>query len=124
MAVRRAMWPYNMLSLEGRIGNTRMWSAKWILGCSIFLLSAGGMIISNHFVNAMIPPKASRHATRPDASPDISTAGRRLDDTSSEGSISIKRVCIDSNGKAFGWNWPNVPFGTTACRDAAESKPN
>jgi hypothetical protein len=88
------------------------------------LLAAGGFMVSNHFVNEMIPAKTSRHATQPDASPDISTAGRRPEDTSSEGSASAARTCIDSNGKAFGWNWPNVPFGTTACKDAAEAKPN
>jgi hypothetical protein len=118
------MWAYNTASFEGRIRSTRMWPAKWILGCSIILLSAGGMIISTHYVNAMIPPKTFRHAARPDASPDISTAGRRVDDTGGEASMPSGRICTDSNGKPFVWNWPNTPFGATACRDAAESKPN
>jgi hypothetical protein len=99
-----------------------MRSGKSFLGCSIILLAAGGFVISNHFVNAMIPPNTSRHTAGPDSSPELSAAGRRLDDTGSEGSMSATRVCTDSNGGAFGWNWPNVPFGATACKDAAESK--
>jgi hypothetical protein len=38
--------------------------------------------------------------------------------------VSATRTCTDSNGKTFGWNWPNVPFGATACKDAAGGKPN
>jgi hypothetical protein len=101
-----------------------MWSGKSFLGCSIILLAAGGFVISDHFVNAMIPPKTSRHAAQPYPSPDISSASRRIDDTGSDGSRSATRLCTDLKGGVFGWNWPNVPFGTTACRDAAESKPN
>ena len=100
-----------------------MRSGKSFLGFSIILLAAGGFVISNHFVNAMNFQKASRHSAGSDSSPEISTAGRRLDNTVGEGSTSASRVCTDLNGGAFGWNWPNVPFGTTACRDAAESRP-
>jgi hypothetical protein len=100
------------------MGDAAMSSAKPVLGCLVFLAAAVGFVVSNHIVDAMIPSQNSRatNATArettesPSALPDTG-------DANAEGSISTGRRCVDLNGHTFGWNWPNIPFGTTACSD-------
>jgi hypothetical protein len=104
-----------------------MSSAKPVLGCLVFLAAAVGFVISNHIVDAVIPsqnsraPKAAARETTtavqsesPSALPDT---GERPFDTNAESSTSTGRRCVDLNGHTFGWNWPNIPFGTAACSD-------
>jgi hypothetical protein len=93
-----------------------MSSAKSILGCVVFLAAAIGFAISNHMVDAMIPSQNSRatNATARDTAESPSglpDAG----DANAEGATG--RRCVDLNGHTFGWKWPNIPFGTTACSD-------
>jgi len=95
-----------------------MSSAKPVLGCLVFLAAAVGFVISNHIVDAMIPSQNSR-ATNATARETTESPSVLPDtgDANAEGSISTGRRCVDSNGHTFGWKWPNVPFGTTACSD-------
>jgi hypothetical protein len=101
------------------MGDAAMSSAKPVLGCLVFLAAAVGFVVSNHIVDAMIPSQNARatNATArettesPSALPDTG-------DANAESSISTGRQCVDLNGHTFGWNWPNIPFGTTACSDA------
>jgi hypothetical protein len=96
------------------MGDAAMSSAKPVLGCLVFLAAAVGFVISNHIVDAMIPSKASQSGS-PMGIPD---PGDRPFDA--ESSISTGRRCVDLNGHRFGWNWPNIPFGTTACSDTGQ----
>jgi hypothetical protein len=92
--------------------------AKWVLGCSVFLIALSGLIVSSHLVDAVIPIKRSREATATAQSnlpSDISVTGERPNSAGPEGSVLAPRICVDLNGRSFGWNWPNVPFGSTAC---------
>jgi hypothetical protein len=97
-----------------------MSSAKPVLGCLVFLAAAVGFVISNHMVDAMIPSKTSgatnataRETTTVQSELPMGLPG--TGDTNEEGSIPTGRRCVDLNGHTFGWNWPNIPFGTTAC---------
>jgi hypothetical protein len=97
--------------------------AKPVFGWLVLLAALVGLVVSNHVVDAMIPLKDSR-ATRATArqttaaaqseSPmDIPVTGERPYDANAEGST--VRLCVDLSGGTFGWNWPNIPFGTAAC---------
>jgi hypothetical protein len=92
-----------------------------VLGCAVCLAALAGLIVSNHFVDAAIPLKSPREtsaAARSQPSSDIPVANKGPDNASSEGPVSTGRVCTDLSGGTFGWNWPNIPFGTTTCSDA------
>jgi hypothetical protein len=99
-----------------------MSSAKLVLGCAVFLAAAVGLVISNHVVDAVIPSQNSRATNA--AARETTESPSALPDTgkrpfgASEGSTSTERRCVDLNGHTFGWNWPNIPFGTAACSDA------
>lgn len=106
-----------------------MSSEKPVLGCLVFLAAAVGLVISNHMVDAMIPSNTSRAtnatagetATVPSELPTgLPGAGERPSDTNAEGPLLTGRQCVDSSGHTFRWNWPNIPFGTTACSDAGQ----
>jgi hypothetical protein len=94
-----------------------MSSAKPVLGCVVFLAAAVGFVISNHIVDAMIRSQNSRatNATARDTTESPSVLPD-TGDANAEGSTG--RRCVDLNGHTFGWRWPNIPFGTTACSDA------
>jgi hypothetical protein len=94
-----------------------MSSAKPVLGCLVFLAAAVGFVISNHIVDAMIPSQNSRgtNATARDTT-ESPSALPDAGDANAEGSTGGQ--CVDLNGHTFGWKWPNIPFGTTACSDA------
>jgi hypothetical protein len=97
--------------------------AKFVVGCCVLLAALGGLVVSNHVVNAMIPLKSSRvtkaSATVQPKSPiDTPVTGEHPYDANAEAAIPTGRLCTDLNGKTFGWNWPNVPFGTATCSDA------
>jgi hypothetical protein len=112
---------------EGRwfqalMGDAPMSSAKPVLGCLVFLAAAVGFVISNHIVDAMIPSQNSRatNATARETTAGVqSESPSALSDTGDTNvESSTGRRCVDLNGHTFGWNWPNIPFGTTACSDA------
>jgi hypothetical protein len=96
--------------------------AKFVVGCCVLLAALGGLVVSNHVVNAMIPMKSSRvtkSATVQPKSPiDTPVTGEHPYDANAEAAIPTGRLCTDLDGKIFGWNWPNVPFGTATCSDA------
>jgi hypothetical protein len=102
--------------------------AKPVIGCLVLLAALVGLVVSNHIVDATIPLKNSRAAkatarqagaaVQPESPTDLPATGERPYDANAEGSMSTGRTCVDLNGKTFGWNWPNLPFGTATC-DAA-----
>jgi hypothetical protein len=102
--------------------------AKPVFGWLVLLAALVGLIVSNHVVDALIPLKDSRAtratarqtttAVQPESPVDLPAPGERPYDANAETSISTGRVCVDLSGGTFGWNWPNIPFGTAAC-DAA-----
>jgi len=103
-----------------------MSSAKPVLGCLVFLAAAVGLVISNHIVDAMIPSQNSRATNA--AARETTESPMQLPDTrdrpfdaNAESSTSTGRRCVDLNGHTFGWNWPNIPFGTAACSDAGRT---
>jgi hypothetical protein len=110
------------------IGDPAMLPAKPFLGCLVMLAASAGLVISNHVVDAVIPLKNARATkpadgetpatVRPQSPIDRPATGARPDDANAEGPISTGRVCTDLNGRTFGWNWPNIPFGAAACGDA------
>ena len=98
-----------------------MSSAKPVLGCLVFMLAAAGFVISNHVVDSMIPPKgAVAAAAQSESPPAPRDAGGRPSDAEVDSSTGAGRRCVDSNGHAFGWNWPNIPFGTATCSDTGQ----
>ena len=112
-------------ALEGK----RMSPVSLILGCSIFLAAFGGLVASCLVVDAAIPPKVARE-TRPAPQPaaaetesepasDLADSGESPHRARSESPRLSGRWCVNLDGNAFGWNWPNVPFGAIACGDAS-----
>jgi hypothetical protein len=99
---------------------------RFVLGCCVLLAGAGGLIVSNHVVNAMIPLKSSHAAkateaparAQPQSPSDLPVTGEHPNDANAEAATPTGRTCTDLNGRTFGWNWPNVPFGTATCSDA------
>jgi hypothetical protein len=94
--------------------------ARPLLGCLVMLAALAGLVVSNHVVDAVIPlknPRAAK-AVQPESPMDLPATGERPHDANAEGSISTGRACVDLNGRTFGWNWPNIPFGTATCSDA------
>jgi hypothetical protein len=103
------------------MGDAPMSSAKPILGYLVFLLAAVGFVISNHIVDAMIPSQNSRAAAGQSDSPSVlPDTGKGPFDANAESSNATGRRCVDSNGNVFGWNWPNIPFGTATCSDTGQ----
>ena len=111
------------------VESTQMSPANLILGCSVFLAALGGLVASCLVVNATTATPKIRHKTI--AAAQQTTAkieSTRLSDTAendknsrivpSKPSRLTKLLCVDWDGKTFGWDWPNVPFGAIECHDA------
>jgi len=94
---------------------------KWVLGCSVFLAALGGLVLSTYVVNVALPSRAGKvriDATATAGSDDTahnSVIAEPRSDGSIEGAAPTSKVCVDVDGKSFGWHWPNVPFGTVTC---------
>src|SRR5450432_659356 len=109
-------------SLENKA--TRI-SRDLILGCSIFLAALGGLIVSCLLVNTTIPPQiprgmgasANQAPAKLESKPLSEIAARAAEnhEMHSERPLPSGRFCVNLNGKIFGWDWPNVPFGAIAC---------
>jgi hypothetical protein len=103
--------------------------ANLILGCSVFLAALGGLVASCLVVDATIPPKIS-HKTmaaahqapaKIESTPlsDIAGNDGSSRETRSKGPRPSGRLCVNLDGKIFGWDWPNIPFGAIECDDAS-----
>jgi hypothetical protein len=108
----------------------RMSPGNLILGCSVFLAVLGGLVASCLLVNAAIPPKISREmraaaqeaAAKTGSKPlsDIADSSESPDGARSETPRLSGRWCVNFDGKTFGWDWANVPFGAAACGDPSQ----
>jgi hypothetical protein len=91
----------------------------------VLLAALVGLVVSSQLVDAMIPLKDSRAtqatarqttaAVQPESPLALPATGERPYDANAEGPISTGRICVDLSGGTFGWNWPNIPFGTATC---------
>lgn len=96
--------------------------AKLILGCSVFLVASGGLVVSGFVVDATIPPKMSHKAMAAAQQTTAKIESAPASDTrnaggSGEGPRPLGRWCVNLDGKMFGWDWPNIPFGAIKCED-------
>jgi hypothetical protein len=113
------------MPLQREMEDRRISPANLVLGCLVFLAAFGGLVASCLVVNAAIPPKISRKTIAPaqqtaakiGSKPlsDIADGGGSLHEAQSEAPRG--RLCVNLDGKIFGWEWPNVPFGAIACGD-------
>jgi len=116
------------MPLQREMEDRRISAANLVLGCLVFLAAFGGLVVSCLVVNAAIPPKMSRKTIAPvqqtaakiGSKPlsDIADGGGSLHEAQPEAPRLAGRLCVNLDGKTFGWDWPNVPFGAIACGDA------
>jgi hypothetical protein len=91
-----------------------MTSTEIIKGWATFIVIGAGFLVSNHYVNLNIPVQNDLRAIQ-----GRRIDGLRLDKSGGEYAPEEKGshlICVDLNGKRFGWPWPNAPFGSTCTR--------
>ena len=115
------------MPLQPEMEDRRISPANLVLGCLVFLAAFGGLVASCLVVNAAIPPKISRKTITPAQQTAAKMGSKPLSDIA-DGSGSLHeaqpeapglagRTCVNLDGKIFGWDWPNVPFGAIECGD-------
>lgn len=113
-----------LMPLQPEMEDRRISPANLVLGCLVFLAAFGGLVASCLVVNAAIPPKISRKTIAPAQQTAGKIGSKPLSDIADGGSEAHSeaprlagRTCVNLDGKIFGWDWPNVPFGAIECGD-------